>query len=108
MASLTSTIAEIKDLATKAKLSTDQFINAATVLNERQTELDNSRRASPDDKAAIDAYLAQVNGELNSDMPIGDILASAGVSKKQGTSNYARAQVKKLLLTYQPKSKRTS
>lgn len=97
MSELTHAIAEIKDLAVKAQISVDQFINAAVVLDERQTEINNSRRASPADREAIDAYLKTVDGAINPDLSASDILTHAGVPMKRGTSQYATRAKQRLL-----------
>jgi hypothetical protein len=97
MSSLVASIAEVKDLAVKAQLSVDQFANAAVVLNERQQQIDASRRASPDDREAIDAYLKTIDGAINPDLSASEILMHAGVPKKQGTSQYATRAKQRLL-----------
>ena len=97
MSTLTHAIAEIKDLAVKAGVSNDQFINSIVVMEARQEEINASRRASPDDRAAIDAYLKNIDGALNPDLSASDILMHAGVPKKRGTAQYATRAKQRLL-----------
>ena len=48
MSTLTHAIAEIKELADKAQVSIDAFMNAVVVLDAREQEINASRRSSPE------------------------------------------------------------
>jgi hypothetical protein len=100
MSTLTHAIAEIKDLAVKAQISVDQFINAAVVLDTREQEINASRRASPESREAIEAYLKTIDGAINPDITAGDICMHAGVPKNRGTSQYATRAKQRLLADY--------
>jgi hypothetical protein len=97
MSSLIASIAEVKELAVKAQLSVEQIANAAVVLNDRQNEIDASRRALPNDRAGIDAYLKTIDGAINPDLSASDICLNAGVRFNRGTSQYATRAKQRLL-----------
>jgi hypothetical protein len=91
---------ELEDLAAQAKLSAQQMLAAATALEKYEASIHAARSASLEDRQKIDAYLETLDGEVNSDMPTSEILSSAGVLKKQGTSQYARHAMQKLIAHY--------
>lgn len=97
MSSLTHAIAEIKDLAAKAQLSTDQFVSAAAVLDAREEEIKASNRALPDERQTLDAWFKNIDGAINPDLSAGDICTQAGVRINRGTSNYATRAKQRLL-----------
>lgn len=89
--------AEIEKLSEKAGLPIDKFIKAATVLRERELFEQSNRRSTDDEKAAIMKYLGDLNGSISPDLPVGDILAGAGVRKVQGTMSFASRELKRVL-----------
>lgn len=97
MSALTHAIAEIKDLANKAGVSTDQFISAASVLDAREQEINAARRASPENRQGIDSYLETINGAINPDLAASEICRHAGVPFNRGTSQYATRAKQRLI-----------
>jgi hypothetical protein len=87
-----------KRLADEAGQPLDKFLAAATVLEKYNLEQLQARQATSDEKAAILRALDSINGAISEDLPITDILASAGVRSIQGTKSFARYQVKRLLI----------
>ena len=88
---------EMVQLADKAKQPVDQFIRTAQVIEAHAARLDQERRASPDSREAISAYLNSLNGELNLDLSRSEICAHAGVSFNQGNSGFARREIIRIL-----------
>ena len=105
MSSLTHAIAEIRDLAAKAQISTDMFISAVVVLEAREQEINASRRSSADSRKAIDDYLETIDGAINPDLPSSDICTHAGVTINRGNSQYANRAKQRLLADMRRKSK---
>jgi hypothetical protein len=91
----------IKELAKKAGLPMEKFLEAAATLKEFEKEQEDGRSASSDDKQKLDAYFASLNGNVSADLQPADIVIAAGVDRKQGTVSYARYHLKQLLLTHQ-------
>jgi hypothetical protein len=89
-----------KELAKKAGVPFDKYIDAVTTHQEYQMEQEKKRSASPEDKEKILAYLGTLDGNISEDLPPSEICAAAGVSRKQGTMSYARYQVRQLLLEH--------
>jgi hypothetical protein len=94
-------ILKLTELAEEADMSVDKYMKAIAVHERNEQKQEEARSASSEDKSKIDEILAQMNGTLSEDITPLDILAKAGVQRKQGTMSYARYQTKQLLLTHQ-------
>jgi hypothetical protein len=84
-------------LAEKAQQTIDAFVTASAVLEDHQNSLNDARRASADEKAAIKNYLEAHATAMSLDLPASEILAGAGVRKVQGTSSFATRELKRVL-----------
>lgn len=91
---------ELGGVAKEAGLPLDKLVHVLSVLDARQTAEQNERRAMPAEKEAIAKALGDLNGAITPDLPISEILARAGVRKAQGTSAYAKRELKNALLTF--------
>ena len=93
---------ELNSLAKKADLPFDKYIKALSVTQEHEEALQNERRACPAEKEAIAKTLAELNGQLSPDLPVGEILSRAGVRRAQGTVSFVKREVRRLLeITHQ-------
>jgi len=97
MTCISRTAIEWVQLAEKAKMPVDQYMRALAVSDEDCAKREASRRATPEEKAAITKYLEAHADEVSADTPISDILTDAGVPKKQGTSHRATKELKRVL-----------
>jgi hypothetical protein len=93
---------ELEELAAQTKVPPQQILTVAAALEKREERVLESRRATADDRAKIDAYLGTLNGAVSDDLPISDILTGAQVAKKQGTSQYAVRAKQKMIAHYKP------
>jgi hypothetical protein len=89
------TMSEMVDLAALAEQPVNAFIKAAGVLEQHRNAQQEARRATVEDKASITAYLE--SHTISNDLSAADILAGAGVDKKQGTSSFATRELKRQL-----------
>jgi hypothetical protein len=96
MSSLLKAAHELSGLAEKAGLPMDKFVRTLAVLDEHEMAQQSERRANPEEKEAITKILAGLDGELTPDIAVSDILARAGVRKAQGTTSFAKREVKRL------------
>jgi len=94
---LRCTIPEMREMAKKSGLSTDQYMDAISIYEEYQEKAHSERSANLDDKVLIDNYLNSLNGALSEDLSAAEMLVAANVRHNQGTSAYVRRGVKKLL-----------
>ena len=99
---LVQAFAEARKLAVKAETPIEQFMKTAEVIADRQAELDAANRSTDEERATIHAYMAGLNGAINSDMKASDICISAGVRTNRGTAQFAAKEKKRLLLAYKP------
>jgi len=87
-------------LSKKAGVPLDKYIASIIEHEKDKRELEASRKADPEEKAKVDAYLLSLNGNLSEDLTPSDICAAANVRQIQGTRSYARFHVKRLLLEH--------
>ena len=92
-------IAQVREEAKEAGLPVEKYMDAIAIRQKREAQEHALRAASDNDKSQIDAYLSKVNGAAV-DMPLAEVLQSAGVRQVQGTMMYARHAIKRL--THQP------
>jgi hypothetical protein len=86
-----------KRLAEEAGQPLDKFLTTAFVLEKYKLEQEQARQATTDEKETILKALDSMNGAISEDLPLADILTSAGVRNVQGTKSFLRYQIRKLL-----------
>jgi hypothetical protein len=96
MSQLTEAAVVLREMAAKAKATIEQTVIILAENEARESAILESRRASDDERAKINGFIQTLNGELK-DISPSEIVTRAGVTKKQGTSAYARRQVQLLI-----------
>jgi hypothetical protein len=93
-----------REMAKKANTTVDKVMEIDDVVTEYRDREELRTKSSPEERGYVKRYLEGLNGELNEDMPIAEILTNSGVPIKRGTIQYAIRKRKQLLLSYRARN----
>lgn len=86
--------------ADKVGTTVEKHIRSLAAAAARRRAAQDARRATTDDRDAIDSVLKGMNGNIPADFSVLDVVGRAGVQPKQGVKKYARNALANARLTH--------